>query len=98
MPAAQNTKIEIRIRLPKPAPGVRYSGRLLDEIAERWLRGEKLPSSRIKIVAALWRWKNGPWKEARTPGELRKFREDFRFITYGGPWSFTTAEEVSPLG
>ena len=90
------TKIEIHIRMPKPGLGISYSGQLLDEIAEKWLRGERLPN-RIVITALLWRWNNGPWKEARTPVELRKARDDFRFITYSG-CRFTTAETVSPLG
>jgi hypothetical protein len=87
-------QVQVHIKLPKTRPGVEYSKTLLDEIAERWLKGEKLPAS-IKVSALEWRTApKGKWKEERDPRRIKNVREDFRFIAQAG-FDFTG---VSSLG
>jgi len=86
-------QIQIHVKMPKPGPGVRYSSQLLDEIAERWLKGKALPR-RIQVTMLEWRWGRGEWRAATTAGAMRSARDDFRFITQSGPFEFTTRESV----
>lgn len=82
-------QIQVHIKMPKPGSGVRYSRTLLDAIAERWLKGESLPP-RVQVTALEWRSsERAEWEGAKTPGQMRKARDDFRFITQAGPFEFT---------
>ena len=85
-------QVQIHIRMPKPAPGVRYSSELLDEIADRWLNGEKLPK-RIQVTMIEWRSGRGPWKEERDPRRMNSVRGDFQNMAQAG-FRFTGATAV----
>ena len=77
-------QIQVHIELPKPAAGVEYTRALLDDIAQQWLLGKKLPAN-IKVRALEWRTgPNGKWKEERDPRRMKNVREDFRFIAQIG--------------
>jgi len=81
-------QIQVHIKLPKPGLGVEYSRDLLDEIAERWLKSERLPR-RVKVTAISWRTGTGRWKAENHPHAMLRVREDFRNIAEAGPFEFT---------
>lgn len=83
-------QVQVHIKLPKPGPGVEYSRALLDEIAERWLKREKLPKN-IQVTAISW---NG--SEPVTGGAMEDARFRFGFIAENGPFEFTG--RIAPVG
>lgn len=86
-------QVQVHITMPKPAAGVVYSHTLLDEIANAWLKGKKLPKQ-IKVNAISYRTgPNGAWTETREPTRMKTVREDFRFVTEAG-FSFTGVSSV----
>jgi hypothetical protein len=77
-------QIQVHIQIPKPAAGVEYSKALMDEIAETWLKGGRLPKQ-IRVTALEWRSDSkGQWKEVRDPANMQRVRKDFSAITTAG--------------
>jgi len=90
-------QVQIHIKMPKPAPGIEYSGELLDALAERWLKRESLPRG-VSVSMIEWRTDSGVWKGEKDPARMNRVRHDFRFITFEG-FRFTgTRAAVSPVG
>ncbi len=88
-------QIQVHIEMPLLALG-RYSGELLDEIAEAWLRGKKIPKP-IKVYSIEWRTPPGPWREARDPARMNQVRKDFQAIVETDGFEFS-GSAISPLG
>ena len=76
-------QVQVHIKLPKPAPGVEYSRKLLDEIAERWFLEQPLPA-RVKVMAVSW---NGGRPVTGKKMELARFQ--FSIVAKNGPFRFT---------
>lgn len=75
-------RVQIAVGGKKPI-GVRMTRALMDEIIEQWVSSGKLPRG-LKITSV--RWINpkransslARWKEATTPGQIRKARRTLR--------------------
>ena len=73
-------QIQVHIKAPKPVPGIEYTRKLLDEVANRWINYQSIPRG-FKVTALSWRTRTsvGFYKETR-PRKIESARESFSKI------------------